>query len=411
MPENGRTQASVLEELRARKDGDVDWKRGRTPLYVFKASDEVSDMGRNAFLEYFSENALGGGRAFPSVRQMEVEVVEMALGLLHGSDDAQGFMTTGGTESIIQAVQTCRDWTREQRGDKHLNGNIVAPETVHPAFDKAARLMDLEVRRAPVGADYRADVVAMESFVDDDTIMVVGSAPCFPYGVIDPIRELAAMALRRGIWMHVDACVGGYLAPFARMLGRNIPEFDFALPGVCSMSADLHKYGFCPKPASTVLYSSAEFACKHPFDFNAWPNGRFLTNTLVGTRPAGGVAAAWAVFNFLGVAGYQRIAAELLGFVDAYKQGLEDIPGLRVIGNPHLSIVSCTSDEVDMFKVAECMTEQGWMPGLVQRPRGLHRMMSMVHAPVSDQYLHDLRTAMAAVRKAPAEKSTLVATY
>ncbi len=411
MPEHGRPQAEILAEMRARKGGDTDWMHGRSPLYVFKADEPLYEMGRAAFFEYFSENALGAGRAFPSVKQMESEVVAMALGLFNAPAAAAGFMTTGGTESIIQAVQACRDWTRQQRGDAQHRGNIVAPLSAHPAFEKAAKLMDLHVKRAPVGADYRADVAALEALIDGDTIMLVGSAPCFPYGVIDPIAAIGALAQRRCLWLHVDACVGGYLAPFAKMIGRDIPAFDFSVPAVHSMSADLHKFGFCPKPASTVFYRSPEFAKFQYFDANIWPNGRFLTSTLVGTRPAGGVAAAWAVFQFLGLQGYQRVARDLMAFVDAYRVGIESIDGLKVLGNPHLSIVTYGSEEFDAFRVAELMAPKGWLPGLVQQPHGIHRMMSMVHAMSLDEYLADVRTAVAAVRNEGAAQSTLQASY
>ena len=411
LPQIGRSSEAVLEELRAMKTGDIDWKAGKAPLFYFKASDEVSEMGRSAFFEYFYENALGGGRAFPSVKQMENDIIDMALSLFSAPEGACGFMSTGGTESIILAIQTCRDWTRNARGMKQHRGNIVAPESIHPAFEKGAKLMDLEVRRVPVRADFRADVAAMEALVDDDTIMVAGSAPCFPYGVIDPITELAAMARRRGLWMHVDACVGGYLAPFARMIGRDIPAFDFAVDGVQSISADLHKFGFCPKPASTVFYRNPDLAQFQAFDFDDWPNGRFYTTTICGTRPAGGVSGAWAVFNHLGIDGYKRIASELMAFVDDFKARVLQIPGMRIIGEPDLSIVAYTSDEVDIFRVAELMSAKGYLPGLLQKPRALHRMMSLVHAPVVDAYLEELRAAIDTLRAAPGQQASIEATY
>jgi glutamate/tyrosine decarboxylase-like PLP-dependent enzyme len=368
-------------------------------------------MGRSAFFEFFTENALGGRRAFPSVKSMEDEVVDMALNLFNAPADAQGFMTTGGTESIIQAIQTCRDWTRATRKSPKLRGNIVAAESVHPAFNKGAKLMDLEVRRAPVGPDFRTDPAAIETLIDDETIMIVGSAPSFPYGVIDPIEALGALAQKRGIWLHVDACVGGYLAPFAKMIGRDIPAFDFSVSGVSSFSADLHKFGFCPKPASTVFYRTPDKADYHAFDFNEWPNGRFLTSTIIGTRPAGGVAAAWATFEFLGIEGYKKIARDLMNFIDAYKTGIRDIRGLDIVGNPHLSIVAYSSNELDVFRVAEIMQAKGWLPGLVQKPKAIHRMMSMIHAPALDEYLADVRAAVGVVRQEGTGSASIKATY
>jgi glutamate/tyrosine decarboxylase-like PLP-dependent enzyme len=378
---------------------------------VFKATEELNDLGAAAFFEFFSENALGGKRAFPSVKRMEDEVIAMALSLFNAPDDAQGFMTTGGTESIIQAVQTCRNWTRRQRKSSSFRGNIVAAASVHPAFNKGAGLMDLEVRRAPVGPDFAADPSAIDALIDDDTMMIVGSAPSFPYGVIDPIAELGALAERRGLWLHVDACVGGYLAPFVGMLGRDIPAFDFAVPGVSSISADLHKFGFVPKPASTVFYRSPDKAADNGFDFDQWPNGRFQTGTIVGTRPAGGVAAAWATFEFLGVEGYKTIARDLMTFVDAYKAGIGDIRGLEILGDPHLSIVAYGSNEFDIFRVAEIMKAKGWLPGLVQQPKAIHRMMSMLHAPSLDAYLADVRAAVGVVRQEGGGGSSIKAAY
>ena len=410
-PERGRSTEAVLTELKGFKEGDCDWQHGRAPLFVFKATDEVYELGRAAFFEYFSENALGGKRAFPSVKRMEDEVVAMGLDLFHAPAGAAGFMTTGGTESIVLAVQTCRDWTRKQRKAPKFRGNIVAPYSVHPAFEKGAKLMDLEVRRIPVGKDFRADVDAMAAAIDDDTMMIVGSAPCFPFGVIDPIEDLAVLARKRDLWLHVDACVGGYIAPFVRMTGRDVPHFDMRIEGVSSLSADLHKFGFCPKPASTVFYNTEEKAAHQYFDFDGWPNGRFMTGTIVGTRPSGGVAAAWAMFNHLGIEGYKKIATDLMAFIDAYKSGVKAIDGLRILGKPHLSIVAFGSDELDVFRVAEVMSEKGWLPGLVQQPRAIHRMMSMVHEVSKDDYLSDLRAAVGVVRQAQPGGASIKATY
>lgn len=411
-PQQGRKRDDILAEMRAMKAGDADWQRGRTPLYVFKATDAAYEIGRDAFIEFFTENALGSKRAFHSIGRMEREVIEAALDLFRAPEGAAGFMTTGGTESIIQAVQACRDWDRARRKEPALRGNIVAAESAHPAFNKAARLMDLEVRRIPTTAELRADVAAMEAAIDDRTMMIVGSAPSFPYGAIDPIAALGQVALKRDVWLHVDACVGGYLAPFVKELGFDVPDFDLSVPGVSSLSADLHKFGFCPKPASTVFYATEEKAGFHLFEFDQWPNGRFATSTIVGTRPAGGVAAAWAMFQFMGRAGYRAVARDIMKMVGDYKQGVEAIEGLRVHGKPHLSIVAFGSPELDVFRVSEVMAGKGWVPGLTQRPRGIHRMMSLIHAPSLDEYLTDLRAAVGVVRQqGGGESATIKATY
>ncbi|MFT8243573.1 pyridoxal phosphate-dependent decarboxylase family protein [Roseomonas sp. BN140053] len=408
-PEGGRPRAEIDAALDAMAAGDVDWRGGRVPLYVFGATAEVGEVGRDAFMRFFTENALGAKRAFTSLRRMEEEVVAMALDLFHGPEGAVGGMTSGGTESILLAVKACRDGARARRGDPAHRGNLVLPVSAHPAFDKAAALMDLPVRRIPVRADLRADVAAMAGAIDADTILLVGSVPCFPYGVVDPLPELSELALSRDLWLHVDACVGGYFAPFARELGRPIPEFDFALPGVASISADLHKFGFCPKPASTVFFRDAARAAGRGFDLDVWPNGRFATATFVGTRPGGGVAGAWAVLNFLGREGYRALAARLLAMRDDYVAGIRAIPGMRVFGEPDLSILAFGAEALDMGAVAAGMEARGWVPGLVREPPGLHIMMSLLHEPVRERYLGDLREA--AAEAAPAQGAAVQAVY
>jgi glutamate/tyrosine decarboxylase-like PLP-dependent enzyme len=285
----------------------------------------------------------------------------------------------------------------------------VVPETAHPAFDKAAALMDLPVRRVPVGADLRADPAAMAAAMDADTILLVGSVPCFPYGVVDPIPALSELAVRHGVWLHVDACVGGYFAPFARALGRPVPVFDFANAGVASLSADLHKFGFCPKPASTLFFRDEAGAGAGGFDLDVWPNGRFATGTLVGTRPGGAVASAWAVLRFLGREGYLRIAERLLAMADGYAAGINAIPGMRVFGAPDLSILAFGAGGRDMAVVAAGMARRGWVPGLVRRPPGLHLMLSLLHESARGTYLADLA---AATGEAPARRNAeVVASY
>jgi glutamate/tyrosine decarboxylase-like PLP-dependent enzyme len=396
--------------MKAQAADDIDWRRGRVPLYVFKANDEITALGRDAFLEFFTENALGSKRAFFGLKQMEDEVVAMGLSLFHAPDDAAGFFTTGGSESIICAVMACRDYGRRQTGRADRRGNIVLPFSAHPAFTKAARLMDLELRRVPVATNYRADIAAMARAIDADTLLLVGSAPCFSYGTIDPIADLGRLAQERGLWLHVDACVGGYLAPFVAKAGFPVPAFDFAVPGVMSMSADLHKFGFCPKPASTVFYRSADRAACQPFEMNDWPGGKFATATLVGTRPGGAVAGAWATLQAMGEQGYVDTARQIMELAAGYRRGIEAI-GLTVLGNPDVSILCFTSKEFDMLRVGEVMATCGWLPGLVREPHAMHLMLSMLHAPAKDDYLRDLRDAVAQVRAESGTTSKVDVTY
>ncbi|WP_143596413.1 pyridoxal phosphate-dependent decarboxylase family protein [Tistlia consotensis] len=399
--------------MRARSAGDVDWRRGRTPLFVFFNDEETYEIGREAYFEFFSENALGRKRAFFGIGSMEREVLDFGLDLFSAPEGAEGVFSCGGSESIFLALKAARDARRAEKGIAPGEGrmNVVMPITAHPAFDKAAAAMDLELRRGGLRADRRADPAALRPLIDERTIAIVGSAPCFPHGVIDPIEELSALALEAGVWLHVDACVGGWLAPFFTRIGRSTPAFDFRFPGVRSISADLHKFGFCPKPASTVFYRDAEDLARASFVADAWPNGRFETATLVGTRPGGAVAGAWAVLNHLGESGFRRTAERLAAMVDGYVAGIRAIPGLELWAEPDLTIINYGSRELDIFRVAEAMGANGWLAGLTREPKGLHAMMSMLHEPVREEFLAQLAEAVETVRAAGTGVSGLQATY
>lgn len=412
MPEAGRDWQSLREEMIAMGADDADWRHGRTAVYVFHAGDDVLRVAKEAYALYQSENALGPA-AFPSLRRMESEVVAMGLDLLHGPEGACGNMTSGGTESILMAVKTCRDQARAKGVDTR-DAEILVPRSTHLAFDKAARYFDLKTVRVPVADDFRADVAAMRDAVTDRTLMLVGSAPCFPYGVIDPIDELSELALERDLWLHVDACVGGYFAPFARMNGVPVPPFDFELPGVRSISADLHKYGYAAKGASTIFHRSEEQREHQIFVCDDWPAGGMTTPTAAGTRPGGAVAGAWAVMNYLGVAGYREKARIVTDTRRRLMESIDAMDGLRTFGAPQLGLFSYGSlDEqaLPIFGVWAQLKAKGWFTGLITEPRGIHLMLSPSHAEVCDQYLADLADAVKAVRGGSSGARSVKATY
>jgi len=393
MPAEGRDWPSLKAEMVERGSGDAKWRDGKTAVYVFNAGEDVAAVQKEAYALYMSENGLGP-LAFPSLKQMEDEVVGMGLSLLHAPEEARGTITSGGTDSITMAVKAARDYARNEKG---LSGeaNLVAPYSAHPAFDKAAKLMDIEVRRVPVGADLLADVAAMAAAADRQTIMLVGSAPSFPYGLIDPIGALSELAIDKGLWLHVDACVGGYIAPFVRMNGADIPPFDFELPGVSSMSADLHKYGYCAKGASTVLFRSESLHQQMVFDCSDWPGGRMITPTLAGTRPGGAISAAWAVMNYLGIAGYRDKHRQVTDARAAVEEGVRAL-GFEVLGEPKLGIVAFTHKNADVFTVYRNMYRKGWFTSLTTEPPALHLMLSPFHQQVVEVYLKDLEDSLAA---------------
>jgi glutamate/tyrosine decarboxylase-like PLP-dependent enzyme len=396
LPERGSDWESVRERLVAKGAHDADWRHARTAVYVFHAGEDVLRVAKEAYALYQSENALGP-LAFPSLRQMEEEVVGMGLSLLHAPEGACGSMTSGGTESILLAVKACRDEACAH-GIDPAGAEIVVPRSAHPAFDKAAQLLGLRVVRVPVGADLRADVPAMARAAGERTLLLIGSAPCFPYGVVDPIEALSELALERGLWLHVDACVGGYFAPFARMNGVPVPRFDFELPGVRSLSADLHKYGYAAKGASTVFYRSEALWQRQVFTFDDWPAGGMTTPTLAGTRPGGAIAAAWAVMHYLGVEGYREKARQVVATRERLMHAIDAMPDLRTHGAPLLGLFSYGSATLDPFAVWGRMMQRGWFSGLTTEPRGIHLMLSPAHAAVADQYLEDLAASVAEVR-------------
>ncbi|MEE4199347.1 pyridoxal phosphate-dependent decarboxylase family protein [Erythrobacter sp.] len=396
MPAQGTPWKDVRGELEARGAGDAKWRDGKTAVYVFNAGPEIAQVQHEAYTLYMAENGLGP-LAFPSLAQMEREVIEMALSILHGPKGATGCMTSGGTDSITMAMKAARD---HARGTKGLTSpaNIVLPQSAHLAFDKAAHLMDIEVRRVPLKEDgsYEVDPVAMEEACDAGTIMMVGSAPNFPHGVIDPIEALGEVAAARNIWLHTDACVGGYFAPFARMNGVAVPAFDFEVPGVMSMSADLHKYGYAAKGASTVLFRSQKLYDFMPFDMKNWNGAPMKTPTLAGTRPGGAIAAAWAVMNVLGVEGYREKQGLVCETRRRVEEGLARL-GFEVLGKPVLGLIAFRHPDHDAFKLYGEMYRKGWFTSITVDPPSLHLMLSPKHAEVMDDYLADLADSVRAV--------------
>ena len=389
LAETGEDWPRLKERMLSYAAGDARWREGKTAVYVFNAGPEVEQVQKEAYGLFMSENGLGPA-AFPSLRRMEAEVVDFGLSLLQAPSQASGAITSGGTDSITMALKAARDFARRERGIRGVL-NIVLPRSAHPAFDKAAAIAEVEVRRTPL-VELRADPQAIGAAADEATIMIVGSAPCFPFGLIDPIEALADLATARGLWLHVDACVGGYIAPFVRMNGVELPEFDFALPGVSSMSADLHKYGYCAKGASTVFFRSAALQAFMTFDFDVWPSGRMVTPTLSGTRPGGAIAAAWAVMNFLGVRGYrdkQRLVVQTRERLEAGVAAL----GFGVLGAPQLGILAFAHEKVSSLAIWAKLRERGWVTSLSTAPQALHLMLSPVHAKVAESYLADLAWA------------------
>jgi sphinganine-1-phosphate aldolase len=397
IPAKGRDRASILADLTARKHGDRDWRRGRLAVYFYWLDEELERVQQEAYLAFWTENNLGQ-RAYPSLKAIEDEVIAMSLSLLGGGERAGGTFTSGGSESIFLAMMAARNKARAQRGVRRPN--IVLPNSAHLTFDRAAEALGLEARRVPVGTDLRADVSAMAARMDADTVAIVGSAPNYPLGTFDPIERLAALAVERGVWMHVDACVGGFLAPYVRRLGHDVPPFELSVPGVTSMSADIHKHGMAPKGASLLLVSDAADREWHKFESGAWQRGPYAAYTTQGTRPGGSVAAAWASMQHLGDEGYLRCARLIMEAKAIMTGGITAIPGLEILAPSDLGIFVWRSADpgLDIGKVAAAMDAEGWLMGRQQEPDGIHLHLNPIHREVAEEYVEAVSRAVAAAR-------------
>lgn len=389
-PATGRAADDLLREIRGGRGSDADWRSGRTFSLVYNPADpELERLQEAVAREYLHENYLNPF-AFPSLLRMEQEVVAMAADLL-GAPAAGGKLTSGGTESIFLAVQVAREHARTGRGI--AEPQLVTASTAHPAFAKAAHYLDMEHVLVPVGADGRLAPAAAADAVGERAALLVGSAPCYPFGVIDPIPELAALAAERDVLCHVDACLGGWLLPFWERLGEPVPPWSLSVPGVTSISADLHKYGWCFKGVSVLLHQDPEMVRHQYFLYDAWPGGMYGSATTAGTRPGAPIAAAWATIAHLGESGFLRLAAQVRDATHRFRSGIESIEGLQITGDPVMGVMEISSSVHDLAAVNDVMDDRGWH--LDRQQGGLHLMLSPYHLSVVDDFLRDLADAVA----------------
>lgn len=387
----------LLQHMKAEKAGDLKWRDGKSFCLIYYPGEEKASLIQEAYNMFFTENALNP-MSFPSLRKFEAEVVSMTADLFHGSDDTCGTLTSGGTESILMAVKTARDYSRVHKPEIS-RPEIILPSTAHPAFDKACHYFDVQAVHVPVDHEYRADIKTMREKISERTIMLVGSAPSYPHGVIDPVRELSDMALHHNLLLHVDACIGGFMLPFMKQLGYYVPEYDFTLPGVTSISADLHKYGYAAKGASVILYKTADLRKLQFFVSTEWPGGVYGSSSVAGSRPGGAIAAAWAALMSIGEDGYLELARTTMEVTDKIRKGIEAIPGLYLMGKPDMSILAFTSDTMNVYELADELNNAGWHFERLQDPAGLHLTINYIHKNAADAFLEDLRKAAGKVQK------------
>jgi glutamate/tyrosine decarboxylase-like PLP-dependent enzyme len=413
LPEEGRDRAEVLRELEALKGREEGrWQDGFVSGGVYHGDAAFVEFLSRVYALHSQSNPLHFD-IWPSASKFEAEIVAMTAAMLGSAKSAEpvcGSVSSGGTESILLAMKTYRDWARDRKGV--ARPEIVAPSTAHPAFDKAAQYFDIPIRRVPVGADFRADPAAMKRALTRRTAVVVGSAPAFPHGVIDPIEDLSEMARQHGCGFHTDACLGGFVLPWAERLGYPVPPFDFRLRGVTSMSVDTHKYGYAAKGTSVVLYRGVELRRYQYFTATEWPGGLYFSPALAGSRPGGLLAACWAALVATGEEGYLKATKQILETATVIRRGVEAIPELRVLGDP-LWIIAFTSPTLDIYRVLDFLTARHWNLNGLHKPAAVHLCVTLRHTQpgVAERFLADLRDAVEHVKARPAESGGMAPVY
>jgi sphinganine-1-phosphate aldolase len=400
IPDRGWSKDDVLTALGAMKKDDVPWRSGRAFAYVYDGGAEIEEVAKAAFTSYLTENGLDP-TAFPSLLRLENDLIAMARAHLGGVDGVVGSFTSGGTESIVLAVKAARDHALSARGI--AEPEMIVPVTAHAAFHKAAHYLGVKLVTSPVDATtFRADVDGMRALINERTILLVASASGYAHGVVDPVRDIAALAADRGLLCHVDGCIGGFLLPYFRRLGATVPDFDFAVPGVTSMSMDYHKYALCPKGASVVLYRDEALRRFQYFACSSWTGYTMVNPTFQSSKSGGPLAAAWAVLHFVGDAGYLELARGLLATKDAIVAGVRAIDGLELMGEPEMSLVGFTSRTLPVFAIADAMKTRGWLVqaqlGYGPSPANLHVSIQPSNVRWTEEFLRDLAATVAEVR-------------
>ena len=403
IPQKGIPKEELFRRMEEFGAQDLETHGGRTWAYVYDSGRaEVEQTAREAYLKFLSPNGLDP-TVFPSLLRFENELMAMAAAHLSGGEEAVGSFTSGGTESCMLAVKTARDLFREKKpGIKEPE--MILPVTAHAAFHKAAHYLCVKPVVVPVDPQtYKADLGAVAAAVNENTILLVGSAVSYAHGVIDPIAELGRLALERDLLLHVDACVGGWMLPYFRRLGAQVTDFDFSVPGVSSISMDFHKYAYCPKGASCVLYRDKELRRHQFFACAGWTGYTVINATIQSSKTGGPLAAAWTTLNAYGDEGYLEIARRTHEATKKVMAGIESIPELRILGRPEFSMVAFTSDQVDVFQIIDEMKERAWY---IQPQLGFHGSKENIHLSITgisldraDAMLADLRECVARAKE------------
>lgn len=406
LPAQGLTHKQLLEKIREYETlGEVNWTKGKVSGAVYWGDEKLTDLLVKVYGEFAWTNPLHPD-IFPGVRKMEAEVVRMACALFNGGPDSCGTVTSGGTESILMACKAYRDMAHE-RGIKHPE--IIAPVSVHAAFDKAAHYFGMKLIHIPLdNKTMKVNVKAMKRAITKNTAMLVCSAPHFPHGIMDPVEEVAKLAVKYNIPFHVDACLGGFLIVFMKKAGYKLAPFDFRVKGVTSISADTHKYGYAPKGSSVILYSDKKYRHYQYFVAPDWQGGIYASPSMAGSRPGGIIAACWATMMHMGENGYVEATKKVIETARKIKAGVCKIEGMFVFGDPEVSVVALGSHVFDIFRLSNALTSRGWNLNTLQFPSSIHICVTMLHTQpgVAEQFINDVKKEVAIIMKNPKEKTT-----
>ncbi len=401
IPEKGLPKEQVLGTLEAFKSRDMDWKAGKVWCYVYNPGEDPNEVIKEAYLSFLTENGLDP-TVFPSMLKVETDVVRMVANLLHGDENVVGHLTTGGTESIMLAVKTARDKARAERPEI-ARPEMVLPITAHASFHKAAHYLGVKPVVVDINPDtFKVEPEAMRAAITENTILLVASSPSYSQGVIDPIAEIGALAQEKNLLFHVDGCVGGIHLSFMRKLGHEVPDFDFNVPGVTSISADLHKYGYAAKGVSTILYRSKDIRKYQIFASTDTTAYTLINPTVLSSKSGGPMAGAWAVLNYLGEEGFMRIVKTVQEATQKLIAGINAIPELEVLGQPAMCMFSFKSDVINVYQLADAMARRGWyIQGQFSTPltpRNLHISVNYGTTHQVEALLKDMRECVEEVK-------------
>ena len=392
IPKTGINEKDLFEYMENSMHSDIDWRSGKTFGAVYYPGDKYSKAISNAYIKYMHENAFDP-QLFSSILTMENELVQQTASLFSSNQKLFGNLTSGGTESIFLSVLSARNWSNKQKTIK--NPEVILSSSAHPAFLKAMNFLRIKPVIVPTKKDFNLNLNGFKEAINQNTILLVASAPAYPTGMIDPISELSNLALENKLLLHVDACIGGFLLSYLKKCNYNIPLFDFNLDGVSSLSVDLHKYAYAPKGSSVLLYRNDELRKQQFSVYPNWEGGIYGSTSFLGTKPGGIVAASWFALNHIGENGYIELTQKTMSATKVIYDFIQNSEHLSLIGNPIMSLIAFHSEKYDIYHIADELSNLGWYIGRLQNPRGIHLVVSQIHADgAAENFIADLQSVL-----------------